>query len=103
MKGSMRASYDGSDMWRVCVDRIFTLKKTGEKAREKKRRMYVGFMDLEKVYDKVNREAPWKVLSIYSMGGKLLNGIKSTRVSMFTSPVLEQKEMRVSVLESIVV
>ena len=28
----------------------------GGKAREKKRRVYVGFMDLEKEYDRVNRE-----------------------------------------------
>ena len=30
------------------VDQIFTLKQIGEKAREKKRRVYVGFIDLEK-------------------------------------------------------
>ena len=28
-----------------CVDQIFTLKQIGEKAREKKRRVYVGFID----------------------------------------------------------
>ena len=33
-----------------CVDQIFSLKKIGEKAQEKKR-VYVGFMDLEKAYD----------------------------------------------------
>ena len=41
---------------RGCIDQIFTLKKIGEKARGKKRRVYVGFIDLEKVYDRVNRE-----------------------------------------------
>ena len=35
--------------------------------------MYEGFIDLEKVYDGVNREALWKVLSV---GGKFLSGIK---------------------------
>ena len=29
-----------------CVDQIFTLKQIGEKAGGKKRRVYVGFMDL---------------------------------------------------------
>ena len=29
---------------RGCVDQVFTLKQTGEKAREKKRRVYVGEM-----------------------------------------------------------
>ena len=38
-----------------CVDQIFTLKQIGEK----KCRVYVGFIDLEKAYDSVNREALW--------------------------------------------
>ena len=42
---------------RGCVDQIFTLKLIGEKAREKKCRVYVGFVDLEKAYGRVNREA----------------------------------------------
>ena len=47
---------------RGCVDQIFTLMQIGEKAREKKRRGYVGFIDLEKAYDRVNREAWGQVL-----------------------------------------
>ena len=39
--------------------------------------VYVGFMDLEKVHDRVNREALWQVLRMYDVGGKLLNDIKS--------------------------
>ena len=39
--------------------------------------MYIGFMDLEKVYDRINREVLWQVLRMYDVGGKLLNGIKS--------------------------
>ena len=34
--------------------------------------MYVDFMDLEKAYDRVNREALWQVLRMYDMGGKLV-------------------------------
>ena len=41
----------------------------------KKCRVYVGFMDLEKAYDSVNRETIWQVLRMYNVGGKLLNGI----------------------------
>ena len=47
---------------RGCVDQIFTLKHIREKAREKKRREYVGFIDLEKTYDRVNTEGLWQVL-----------------------------------------
>ena len=60
-----------------CVDPIFTLNQIGEKAREKKRRVYVIFVGLEKVYDRVNRKTPWQVLRMYNEGGKLVNGIKS--------------------------
>ena len=37
-------------------------------------------MDLEKAYDRVNREALCQVLRIYDVGGKLLNGIKSVYI-----------------------
>ena len=39
---------------RGCIDQIFTLKQIGEKVREKKCIVYVGFIDLEKAYDRVN-------------------------------------------------
>ena len=61
----------------MCVDQIFTLKQIGEKSREKKRRLYVSFIDLEKAYDRANREALWQVLRMYNVGDKLLSGIKS--------------------------
>ena len=53
---------------RGCEDQIFTLKHIGEKAREKKRRVYMCFIDLEKAYDRVNREVLWLVLRMYDVG-----------------------------------
>ena len=44
-----------------------TLKQIGEKAREKKK-VYVGFIDLEEAYDRVNREALWQVMIMYDVG-----------------------------------
>ena len=38
-------------------------------------------MDLEKAYDRVNREALWKVLRMCDVSGKLLNDIKSIYVN----------------------
>ena len=43
--------------------------------------MYVGFMDLEKAYDRVNREALRQVLRLYDVGVKLLSGIKNMCVN----------------------
>ena len=42
---------------------------------ERKSALYVGFIDLEKAYDMVNREALLQVLRMYDVGGKLLSGI----------------------------
>ena len=55
-------------------------KQIVEKEPEKKCRVYVGFLDLEKAYDRVNNMALWQVLRMYDVKGKLLNGIKSVYV-----------------------
>ena len=52
------------------------LESMGEKCR-----VYVGFKDVEKTCDMVNREARWQILRIYDVGGKLLNGIKNIYVN----------------------
>ena len=55
---------------RGCVDQILTLKHIGEKMQGKKQRMYVGFVDLKKAYDRVNTETPCQVLRMHDVGGK---------------------------------
>ena len=42
---------------RAWVNQIITLKQKGEKAREKKRRIYKGFIELEKARDMGNMES----------------------------------------------
>ncbi len=37
----------------------------------KDKKLYAAFMDLEKAYDRVDREALWSVLYIYGVGGQL--------------------------------
>ena len=46
----------------------------------KKRRIYVGFIDLEKAYGGVNRETLWQVLTMNDVRGKLLIGITNRHV-----------------------
>ena len=41
----------------------------------------MGFMDLEKACDRVNRESLWQVLRMYDVGGNLLNSIMSVYVN----------------------
>ena len=42
--------------------------------------MYVGFINLEKMYDGVNREVLRQVLRMDDVGSKLLSGIESMYV-----------------------
>ena len=42
----------------------------------------MGFIDLEKTYDRVNREALWQVLRMYDVGG--VNYWVELRVYMLT-------------------
>ena len=44
---------------RGCVDQVFTLKQISEKALEKKVGVNVGFIDLEKAYDRITRKVLW--------------------------------------------
>ena len=62
---------------RGCADQIFAVKQICEKAKRKRKKVFMGFMDLEKAYDSVNRKGLWQVLSMYGVSGKLLEGIKS--------------------------
>ncbi len=43
----------------------------------KDKKLYAAFMDLEKAYARVDREALWSVLKIFGVGGQLLKGIKA--------------------------
>ena len=39
--------------------------------------LFVAYMDLEKVYDRIDRDAMWRVLSMYGINGKLLKVVQS--------------------------
>ena len=64
------------------MGQIFTLKYIAEEPgeREEKKRVYVGFMNLEKAYNKDNREALHQILRMYYEDGNFFNGTKSIYV-----------------------
>ncbi len=45
----------------ICNDMLVEYLRKGKK-------LYAAFMDLEKAYDKVNREALWSVMKTYGVG-----------------------------------
>ncbi len=53
------------------------MKRLVEEYLGKDKKLYAAFMDLEKAYDRVDREALWNVLYIYGVGGQLLKGIQA--------------------------
>ena len=52
----------------------------------------MSFIDLEKAYDRVNRESLWRVPRMYDVGDKLLNGIVGIFVNSLTYIKLEGGE-----------
>ena len=76
IEGSIEDNQRGFKSGRGCEDQVFTLRQLDEKAREKKQSVYIGFMDLKNMYDRIIREALWQVLNIYDVGA--LYNIMST-------------------------
>ena len=63
-----------------CTDQIFNVRQMCEKYLGKSKDMHFAFFDLEKAYDRVDRDAMWNVLRLYGIGGRLLQGVKSLYV-----------------------
>ena len=66
---------------RGCVDQVFAMRQVCEKYLDKGKDVYWAFMDLEKAYDRVDREALWKVMGMYGVEGRLLRAVKSLYVN----------------------
>ena len=62
---------------RGCVDQVFVMKQMSEKFVVKNKCLYVAYMDLEKAYDRVDRDAMWRVLDMYGINGQLLKAVQS--------------------------
>ena len=62
---------------RGCTDQTFVVRQICEKYVKKGKDVYFAFLNLEKAYDRVDREAMWKVLELYGVEGRLLSAVKS--------------------------
>ena len=62
---------------RGCTDQIFSLQQIVEKSLNVNKVVFSAFIDLEKAYDKVNREKLWEVLYEYGVPSILIKAIRS--------------------------
>ena len=53
------------------------MKNLIEKSLERNKKLYVGYKDLEKGYERVDREGLRECLRMYGIGGRLLEAVKS--------------------------
>ena len=62
---------------RGCVDQLFVVRQLCEFFLSKGKDLFWAFMDLEKAYGRMDRDALWQVLRLYEVGGKLLKAVQS--------------------------
>jgi len=66
---------------RSAAGQVFILRQLIEKSHEFQRPLFVAFIDLQKAYDTINREALWAVLERYSLPPKIIALIKAMHAS----------------------
>ena len=76
-EGMVGEEQGGFRSGRGCVDQVFVMKQMSEKMVDKKKCLYAAYMDLEKAYDRIDREAMWGILSMYGISGQLMKAIQS--------------------------
>ena len=59
------------------VDNVFILHSLIRDCLDRKRKLYVAFIDYKKAFDSINRNALWKILEQNGIDGKMLDVLKS--------------------------
>nr|KAG5693732.1 hypothetical protein BaRGS_002115 [Batillaria attramentaria] len=67
---------------RSCADQIASLRIIVEQSLEWNSPLYINFIDYEKAFDSVDREALWKLLRHYGVPGKIISLIQCTYQDM---------------------
>ena len=65
------------------IDNMFILQSIVQRYLNRKRKLYVAFVDFRKAFDTVDRSALWKVLEMYGMKGRMLNCLKGMYSSVW--------------------
>ena len=62
---------------RGCVDQVFVMKQMSEKFCGKNKRLYVAYMDLEKAYDRIDRDDCWEYMVSKEVDSEVYKGRRS--------------------------
>jgi hypothetical protein len=62
---------------RGCTDQMFSLKMIVDKYLGVNKKVFAAFVDLEKAYDRINRNVLWKVLREYGVNERLIRCVKA--------------------------
>ena len=60
---------------RGCMDQVFAVTQVCGKYLVNQKNIFWAFVDLEKVYDTIDRHGIWRMLRVYGVGGKLLKAV----------------------------
>ena len=71
-EGRIGEGQSGFRKGRSCSGQFFVLRQLCEKMMEKEKSVWIVFMDLEKAYDRVDRDELWQMLRIFGFGGRVL-------------------------------
>ena len=59
------------------MNQVFVMRQLTERFVSKGKSVYVAYMDVEKAYDRIDRNAMWRVLGMYGVSENVINAIKS--------------------------
>ena len=59
------------------MEQVFAVRQVCEKYLANGKDVFWAFMDLERVYDTIDRHGMWQMLRVYGIGGKLLKAVQS--------------------------
>ena len=62
---------------RSTIDQLFTIRQIVEKYMERKRGLFICYIDFEKAFDSIWQEALWKALNFYGFPKKFINLLKA--------------------------
>ncbi|CAG5002623.1 unnamed protein product [Parnassius apollo] len=60
-----------------CTDQVFSMRMIAEKFLTKNQKVFCAFMDLEKAYDRVDRNVLWQTLNSYGLSAGLIQALRS--------------------------